>query len=91
MDIGYFRRKQLIEDIAKQIAVSQGWEIKERPTQETKKQKKSLPSGDGVVGTIVIDNTPYKDEARYNKIYDIAEKVVDTVLAVINEDSGEEE
>jgi hypothetical protein len=31
MDIGYFRRKQLIEDIAKQIAVSQGWEIKERP------------------------------------------------------------
>jgi actin-like ATPase involved in cell morphogenesis len=82
MDIGYFRRKQLIEDIAKQIAVSQGWEIKERPTQEPKKSP-------GVVGTIVVDNTPYKDEARYNKIYDIAEKVVDTVLAAINEDLDE--
>ena len=45
---------------------------------------------DDYIGTIIVD-TPYKDEARYNKFYDLAEKLVDTVLAAITEDSQNEE
>ena len=73
VDLGFFRRQQLIEEAVKKMASSQGWEIKE----EVERQQDSLQF--------------FKDKTRYNNFYDVAEKIVDNVLAAINEDEDEDE
>lgn len=91
-ELGYFRRQQLIENITRQLAASQGWETVDSSTQESSKRQKNFPLSDYiVVGTVIVNNATYKREAQYNKFYDLAEKLVDTVLAAITEDSQNEE
>lgn len=87
-DLGYFRRQQLIKEVAATIAQMQGWKSKElNPVSMNTSLVEEDDSSEEVIPVTV---SPYGGIARFNHYYDIAEKVVDMVSDAIAEDEDVE-